>query len=110
VSEFEGSQPQRTEQNPLTGEEMQQVDAWANKLVEAGFSPEAGTRMKADLVKRMGEFVKNNPNATPEQLAEEFKKAASGAQSEEMFNKNWLDQMINQVQQRAKEALSGLFK
>ncbi len=66
--------------------------------------------MKAEVVKRMGEFVKNNPNATPEQLAEELKKASSGAQSGEMFNKNWLDQMISQVQRRAKEAMSSLFR
>jgi polyhydroxyalkanoate synthesis regulator phasin len=111
TSEFEAPKSTRTEQNPLTAEENQQVSEWAKSMVEAGgFSPEAGDRMKADLIKRMGEFVKKNPDATPEQIADEMKKAGSGAQAEEMFNKNWLDQMMNQIQQRAKEALSGLFK
>ncbi len=112
VSEFEGAeQPQRTAEKPLTDEELQQVDAWAKGLVDnAGYSPEAADRMKTEVLKRMGEFVKNNPNATPEQLAEQMGKAASGARAEEMFNQNWLNQMMSQIQQRAKEALSGLFR
>ncbi len=39
VSEFEGSEPTRTAEKPLMDEELQQVDAWAKNLVEAGFSP-----------------------------------------------------------------------
>ncbi|HEX8440584.1 hypothetical protein [Archangium sp.] len=111
ASEFESSAPTRTQQKPLTDEELQQVDAWAKSLVDdSGYSPEAAGRMKAEVLKRMGEFVKNNPNATTEQLGEELKKSASGARAEEMFNQNWLNQMMSQIQQRAKEAMSSLFK
>jgi hypothetical protein len=111
VSEFESDQPKRTEQNPLTAEENKQVGDWAKQMVdEANYSPEAGDRMKAEVTKRMTEFVKKNPDATPAQVAEEIQKAQSGAQADEMFNKNWMDQMVSKIQERAKEAMSSLFK